>query len=220
MNKRRYPSREKLLSQLMIDVESGCVLWTGQKDKDGYGVISNRRVHRVAWEMFEGPIPPGLVIDHVKARGCVNRHCAAIAHLEPVTDRENLLRGDTVNAANASKTHCIHGHEFSEANTFGKGRRRCRICHREQGRARRAARKAETAAQLEIGNPAENNRALKTHCIRGHEFTEANTYWRPDGNRDCRKCKAIRGHRSEEKRRDAINAWHRAYRLKKKARAA
>lgn len=149
-NKRRYPRRETLLSQLIIDVESGCVLWTGAKDQDGYGVISNRRVHRVAWEMFEGPIPPGLVLDHVKARGCVNRHCAAIAHLEPVTNWENLHRGNTVNAINAAKTHCIRGHEFSEANTFGgEGRRRCRQCHaksrRESMRRWRARRKERRA---------------------------------------------------------------------------
>jgi hypothetical protein len=35
--------------------------------------------------------------------------------------------------------------------------------------------------------------ARKTHCIRGHEFTPANTYIRPDnGNRQCRICNVTR----------------------------
>lgn len=29
----------------------------------------------------------------------------------------------------------------------------------------------------------------KTHCIRGHAFTAANTYWTPEGTRRCRACK-------------------------------
>jgi hypothetical protein len=125
--------RERLFSRLVIDQETGCVLWTGYRNRDGYGDISvdntHYMVHRVVWELLEGPIADGLVLDHVKARGCLNRHCASITHLEPVTQRENLLRAQSFNAA---KTHCRNGHEFTEANTYlWRGERRCRRCNRD-----------------------------------------------------------------------------------------
>lgn len=127
--------RERLLSQLVID-PSGCVLWTGRTTDDGYGVISawgrDRPVHRVVWQLFEGPIPAGLEIDHVKARGCTNRHCASVAHLEVVTHLENVRRG-----SNATRTHCIYGHEFTQANTYrapGSGKKSCRTCRRRHQR--------------------------------------------------------------------------------------
>ena len=76
--------RERLLSGLAID-PSGCVLWTRSKDGFGYGQIYAdghlRKVHIVMWEMFEGPVPEGLELDHVKARGCSHKNCASIAHL-------------------------------------------------------------------------------------------------------------------------------------------
>ena len=73
-----------------------------------------------------GEIPDGLSIDHL----CRNRRCCNPAHLEAVTNRENLLRGPTTQASrNAVKTHCINGHEFTEANTYyRKDGRTCRTC--------------------------------------------------------------------------------------------
>lgn len=89
------PLRQRLLCRLIID-PSGCLLWTGSRYPDGYGQImvgkKLRRVHRVMWEMFEGPIPEGLELDHVRALGCTNKHCASPAHLEPVTGAENKRR--------------------------------------------------------------------------------------------------------------------------------
>jgi hypothetical protein len=77
---------------------------------------------------YVGKIPEGLQIDHL----CRVRECANPAHLEAVTCRENLLRGDTVTAHNANKTHCVNGHEYTPENTAitRDGCRRCRICHR------------------------------------------------------------------------------------------
>lgn len=84
--------------------------------------------HRFAYEVFVGPIPKGLVIDHL----CRQRACCNPAHLEPVTNRENLLRGDTLTAAEASATSCKRGHPFDEANTYWRadraGVRGCRAC--------------------------------------------------------------------------------------------
>ena len=99
--------------------------------------VSGVRVlgHRWVWEAFNGPIPDGLVIDHL----CRNPACVNPAHLEPVLQRENLLRGDTFQARNASKTECPQGHQYDEANLIRSkdGRRKCKACHRERARAMR-----------------------------------------------------------------------------------
>jgi hypothetical protein len=128
--------RERLLSRLIID-PSGCLLWTGGLNR-GYGRIriagKDRPVHRVMWEMFEGPIPGGLTIDHVKDRGCVHKNCASIAHLEPVTGPENTRRRGPQRTKRALKTHCVNGHEFDLANTMWlrQGSRVCRACSKER----------------------------------------------------------------------------------------
>jgi hypothetical protein len=139
--------RERILSRLLIDSESGCLLWTGFLDKDGYGRAwdgsSTRPVHRVVWEMLEGQIPSGMTLDHVKDRGCRYRHCASIAHLEVVTNRENVMRGDTIPAAHAAKTHCDSGHEFTKANTYWyRGKRECRSCRQVADRRYRQRKRA------------------------------------------------------------------------------
>lgn len=84
-----------------------------------------------------GAIPSGLTIDHL----CKVRRCVNPAHLEPVTRGENVLRGDTITAANARKTHCPRGHEYDDANTYvcKRGLRSCRTCARERNRERKAA---------------------------------------------------------------------------------
>jgi hypothetical protein len=84
--------------------------------------------HRFVYEQLGGLIPPGLQLDHrCRLRACVNP-----AHLEPVTARENLLRGATVTAANAAKTHCHAGHVFDDENTYRRGEwRYCRPCRRQ-----------------------------------------------------------------------------------------
>jgi hypothetical protein len=73
----------------------GCWEWTGAKDRDGYGTMHHRnrpyRAHRFAYEQFVGPIPDGLVIDHL----CTNRGCVNPEHLEPVTNAVNIKRGET-----------------------------------------------------------------------------------------------------------------------------
>ena len=72
---------------------SGCWVWLRALNWNGYGLIRHRgrqlRAHRFAYELYVGPIPPALTLDHLcRDRGCVNP-----AHLEPVTRAENVLRG-------------------------------------------------------------------------------------------------------------------------------
>lgn len=129
----------------MPDDPDDCWLWTAHKVHDGYGKfwLDGRHVlaHRVSYEWLVGPIPDGLQIDHL----CRVRHCVNPAHLEPVTQRENLLRGETILAANAAKTHCPSGHAYDDENTcVSGGWRYCRACNRERMRAYRARRTLDT----------------------------------------------------------------------------
>lgn len=109
-----------------------CWIWAGRLDPQGYGRHSWDLAHRVAYERFMGPIPDGLTLDHL----CRTPACVNPWHLEPVTLRENLLRGDTFQARNAAKTHCKRGHPFDEENTYitPAGWRSCRSCRREHHR--------------------------------------------------------------------------------------
>lgn len=103
--------------------------------------IKNRShsVHRTSYEVFRGPIPVGLVIDHL----CRNRLCCNPDHLEAVTFRENIRRGESVMAQKARATHCLKGHPLSGDNVYilpKNNTRRCRKCNREFNRKRRARR--------------------------------------------------------------------------------
>lgn len=118
-----------------------CWLWTMRPAGEGYGQIkleSGRRqqAHRFAYELLVGPIPEGLQLDHL----CRVRHCVNPAHLEPVTSRENVHRSPIAPAAlNARKTHCPHGHEYTDDNTyFSGGKRICRACNIARAPTRRA----------------------------------------------------------------------------------
>lgn len=126
------PVIDRIWDRTMPIPVSGCLVWMGRLDKDGYGRISlgghgrpRALVHRAAYEIIERPIPVGMTLDHK----CRVRSCWNSDHLEPITNRENVLRGISFSAINHRKTHCDHGHEFNTLNTYlWRGRRSCRIC--------------------------------------------------------------------------------------------
>src|SRR5690606_27636904 len=91
------------------------------------------RAHVASYELHVGPVPDGLVLDHL----CRNRACINPSHMEPVPNRVNVLRGEGPTAVNARKTHCVNGHEFSAENTHIRptGWRECKTCKRRQNRA-------------------------------------------------------------------------------------
>lgn len=90
------------------------------------------RLHRLVYETLCGPIPGGLQLDHL----CRNRGCCNPWHLEPVPSRVNTLRGETLQAKNAAKTHCLRGHALAGENLIVRpdGTRNCRECRRERAR--------------------------------------------------------------------------------------
>ncbi|MCC7464559.1 MAG: HNH endonuclease [Gammaproteobacteria bacterium] len=129
-----------LESRSIPEPNSGCTLWLGTLTNAlGYGRLLYRGVaymaHRLAWETFVGAIPEGMHLDHL----CRNPSCINVAHLEPVTQRENVLRGRSLQALNAKKKECPRGHSFSASNTYvdKQGRRTCRTCNNATARLRK-----------------------------------------------------------------------------------
>ncbi len=128
------PTKDRFWSK--VDRTSGCWLWTATVNNQGYGMFglagSMVLAHRWAYEDMVGPIPEGLVIDHL----CRVKPCVNPAHLETVTQRVNSQRGivggrSGPNNANRLKTHCPQDHPYDEANTYrDKNGRRCRTCAR------------------------------------------------------------------------------------------
>lgn len=115
---------ERFWAKVDKTAPGGCWAWTGGRNDDGYGIAvvakeTQRNAHRVAYEWLVGPVPEGLVLDHL----CRVRHCVNPEHLEPVTQQENVQR------YTRTITACRQGHEFTPENTrtYG-GKRQCRTC--------------------------------------------------------------------------------------------
>jgi hypothetical protein len=142
--------RWALKVKLPCDGANGCWEWMGatvgkRGTRRSYGQISvNRRTvlaHRYSYERFVGPIPAGLQLDHL----CRNPACVNPAHLEAVTQRTNILRGESPCARNASMTHCPCGLALKGKNLYvaPDGSRRCVECRKQLARRRHAERTRE-----------------------------------------------------------------------------
>ena len=127
---------EKILQNVLCDINTKCWKWTGYIEQGGYGAIvlnkKNRKVHRVSYEIFVGKLIKGMHVNHV----CHNRACISPEHLEQVTHAKNGSR-EKANHYNSRLTHCKRGHEFNKKNTKftmrpyghnGWAMRNCKIC--------------------------------------------------------------------------------------------
>lgn len=153
---RPKPSASELEARFWTKVAKTetCWPWSACIHRSGYGIFSVHRrqvyAHRYSYELHKGPIPQGLILDHVchgwdrsciSGSRCLHRRCVNPQHLEAVPFAVNVYRGNTLAAENAAKTHCPVGHPYSKANTFitPEGWRVCRTCRRARELARRTA---------------------------------------------------------------------------------
>ena len=160
---------------------SECWEWRGGRNR-GYGAFSSSGrlvgAHRWLYQELRGALPVGVQLDHL----CSNQSCVHPAPLEPVTRKENILRGICPSAENARKQNCKAGHPLSGPNlrirhTKRGAERFCVACSKERDRRYRPRTK-----------PPNRER---THCPAGHPYSGENLL--VYGNRrHCRACRASR----------------------------
>lgn len=172
-------------SNIVYDLHSGCWLWTGATQWQGYGRLGARcgvkkmeiTAHRLSYEIHVSRIPDGMVIDH---RVCRTKMCVNPNHLVVCSRRENVLQPDGGAAINSAKTHCPKGHEYSGYNLMFSpdGGRLCRTCWREI---------QKRCARVRAKRLGKIDRRTITHCPAGHPYSGDNLIVN-NGRRSCRTC--------------------------------
>jgi hypothetical protein len=130
----------RILNRIEPETNTGCWLWMGAPDKDGYGRYGQNRhwggtnrAHRIVFGLLRGTVEmlQQQTLDHVcRVRCCVNPD-----HLRPASNRENILAPGSLALAkvNLAKTHCPRGHKYPEVRV--RGERLCLECRRRQWRS-------------------------------------------------------------------------------------
>lgn len=137
--------KDYIEARITYEPNSGCWIWLNQLDKDGYGsgfdkrVYKKKRAHRLAYEEWKGPIEDGLHIDHLcRVRCCVNPD-----HLEAVTCKENIRRGNT---GGKVLERCQRGHDMSLSRKIRpNGQTFCEICAKENAASKYVKRERDPA---------------------------------------------------------------------------
>lgn len=148
--KSRHPPKnlsikERLFLFRRIDEITGCWLWIGSLEWNGYGILSIKnksyRVHKISYEEFVGPVI-NLVLHKII---CPNKHCFNPEHLYDGDIVDNAQDTIKMNKnVNLNKTHCIRGHEYTKENTYiQQGRRSCRICRKRNNDNRKGIKSRE-----------------------------------------------------------------------------
>lgn len=94
--------------------ESGCWIWKGKLDKDGYGVFNLNRsphgAHRISWTLFRGEIPLRISVLHV----CDVRRCCNPDHLFLGTHQDNMTDMVKKGRTNSPRGEKCGGSKLSE----------------------------------------------------------------------------------------------------------
>ena len=131
-----HGGKKPFIDHTIDEPNTGCRIWIGGRNKQGYGVYAIKRksygAYRVAFELDNGPIPPGLVIDHL----CRNVACVNPRHMEIVTQKENVMRGVGITSQNKKKENCPRCGTALTPRTSpsGRGWRQCLKCKKESDR--------------------------------------------------------------------------------------
>ena len=122
---RRKNIISRFFQYVSIKEDGGCWLWVGSLSSNGYGKFKTR--YRFCYEIFKGEIGPGLQLDHL----CRTRSCVNPDHLEPVSSRENIRRGENHVAKIMQSVFCKRGHYLCKDNLIKTMRnyRRCKTCN-------------------------------------------------------------------------------------------
>lgn len=156
---------DRLLSKVEKREGDGCWYWTDHLNR-GYGQMNvggkQMKPYRLSYEAFIGEIPDGLVIDHM----CRNPTCINPMHLRAVTQRVNILCGDTFAARKKAQTHCLRGHPLVDGNIYystGGGGRRCCECRRMRGQTPEAKQKRRDYRAIPANKEREAERMRLWH---------------------------------------------------------
>ena len=144
---------KRVAPKIVVDPATGCWMWQASLSK-GYAQIAlpevlgigrqvTAKVSRVVWIRLRGEIPDNHVLDHDGPTGCSTKTCVSPDHVQPVTNRHNVVvTGHGISAICARRTTCPRGHKLGEGNvnpsSIARGIRRCVQCQRDRDRRDRA----------------------------------------------------------------------------------